>query len=88
MHTVMQWGGVQMFSLSMSAIISELLPPALLMGGGAIACVYLEKKERPGLAAFVKIGVVGAFILFWLLPMVDRLFYLFTGALSLPLGIN
>jgi hypothetical protein len=77
-----------MFSLSMASLVETLLPPALIMGGGAIACAYLEKKERSGLAVFVKVAVIGAFIVFWLLPMVDRLFYLFTGALSLPLGIS
>jgi hypothetical protein len=79
---------VAMLTFSMSGILESLAVPFAAIGGNLILCKFLEKKGREGTAVFVNLAVLALLFLFWLLPLIDRLFWLFTGALSLPLGLN
>jgi hypothetical protein len=72
-----------MVSMSLRQLIEQFSIPALIMGGSAAVSTYLEHKERPGLSVMVKVAGVVIFVLLWLLPMLDRLSWMFRGVLSI-----
>lgn len=67
-------------------LLRELWQPLVILGGGAIAESYFEKKEKAGAALISKLLALGLFVFLWLLPMFDRISWLFRGAMALPLG--
>lgn len=74
-----------MVSLSMNGILQELMLPALILGGGAAGEAFFEKKNKPGIALAIKLAAAAIFIFVWFLPLLDRISWLFRGAMSLPL---
>jgi hypothetical protein len=75
-----------MWNLSFANVIEQMMPPALILGGGTAVSAYLEKKDRVGLSIVVKIGAIVIFLFCWLVPTLEKMMWLFRGAMSLPLN--
>jgi hypothetical protein len=74
-----------LFTLSMNGILQEMWQPCLILGGGTVISGILERKDKQGAAMIVKIAALVLFVFIWLFPMLNRLSWLFRGAMSLPL---
>jgi hypothetical protein len=73
---------IYMLQFEIGSVIGLMAPPAFLFGASAAACAYLERKDKPGISLVVKLGSAAAFVILWLLPMLDKILYSFSGVLN------